>query len=267
MDVHEEQNQNCLGDHLYNSKNSSYCFDCKDLEDCKYCARLIGPTKTCMDYSSWGDRAELIYQSVSCGDGVYNLKFCSNCTTNNSNLEYCYQCTGCDECFGCTSLKKKKFCILNKQYSEGEYRELVKRIKDEMEEYGEFFPKDLCPHGYNNTLAMDEFPLTKEEALEEGYKWHDPEEQDVGAEGALECDECGKEFKYIPQEMAFYEKMKVPAPKVCPLCRHKARQKARNPIELWERDCGRCGESVKSSISLDRAEKVYCKQCYLSEVY
>ncbi len=246
------KNQNSTGDHLYNSKNSTACFDCKDLEDCSYCTRLIGPAKDCHDYTSWGDRAELIYQSVSCGDGVYNLKFCSNCTTNNSNLEYCYQCTGCDECFGCVSLRKKKFCIFNKQYEESEYHEVKQRIVDHMRasgEYGEFFPKDFCLHGYNTTLAMDESPLSREEALAQGYKWSGPIENEVGASKACSC---GKNFKLIPQEIAFYKKMELPEPQKCQLCRHKARQAKRNPVELWKRDCGHCKEPMMTSISPDR---------------
>jgi hypothetical protein len=267
VNVHEEQTQNCSGDHLYNSKNSDVCFDCSGLEDCKYCSRLIGPVKSCMDYSSWGDRAELIYQCVSCGDGVYNLKFCSNCTTNNSNLEYCYQCTGCDECFGCTSLKRKKFCILNKQYSEAEYRKLKARIVSHMREtgeYGDFFPKDFCPHGYNTTLAMDEFPLSREEALAQGWRWSEPIE--INSRGEIIC-ECGKSFNFIPQELAFYERLRVPAPETCQLCRHKARQEKRSRIKLWDKACDKCGENMKTSIPPDDERLIYCKACYLKEVY
>jgi len=266
-DVFEEQNQNCIGDHLYNSKNSSYCFDCKDLEDCKYCVRLFGGIKDCMDYSSWGDKAELIYHSVSCGDNAFNLKFCIHCFGNVTNLEYCYHVVRSSDCFGCVGLKRKKFCIFNKQYSEEEYYVLKDKIIEHMKitgEYGKFHPKGFCAHGYNVTLAMDEFPLSKEEATAEGYKWSESVVGEGG--GDLVC-ECGKSFKLIPQEMAFYERLGIPRPEKCQLCRHKARQKNRNPVELWERDCGRCGEKMMSSVGTDRPEIVYCKQCYLAEVY
>ncbi len=268
-DLHEEQNQNSLGDHLYNSKNSSWCFDSRDLEDCKYCARLIGPVKDSMDYTSWGSKAELVYQSASSGDNAYNMKFCSTCTTNNSNIEYCFSCSACDEVFGCVGLKRKKFCIFNKQYSEEEYRNLKARIIEHMRktgEYGEFFPKKLCPHAYNDTLAMDEFPLSKEEILAAGYKWREAEEI-AKSDLNLTCTACEKSYKLIPQELTFYAQNGIPAPLKCPLCRHKARQKKRNRISLTERNCDNCGKSIMSTVSSERAEKVYCKECYLKEVY
>ncbi|MDD5103184.1 MAG: zinc-ribbon domain containing protein [Candidatus Peribacteraceae bacterium] len=35
-----ERNEHCTGDHLYDSKNAFSCMDCKDLEDCRYCAKV-----------------------------------------------------------------------------------------------------------------------------------------------------------------------------------------------------------------------------------
>jgi hypothetical protein len=78
--------------------------------------------------------------------------------------------------FGCAKLRHKKYCILNKQYSKEEYYEMVEKVKKHMNEmpyvdkkgrvykYGEFFPAELSPFGYNETLAHDFFPLEKEEA-------------------------------------------------------------------------------------------------------
>ncbi len=116
-----EHNENSTGDHLFHSKNSHNCFDSVDLEDCAYCAKLSLGVKTSVDYNSWGNKAELLYQSCSCGDQVYNLKFCVNCQSNMNNCEYCAECFSSSHCFGCVGLKKQKFCILNKKYSESEY--------------------------------------------------------------------------------------------------------------------------------------------------
>ena len=43
--------------------------------------------------------------------------------------------------------------------------------------YGEFFPSELSPFCYNETIAQEYFPLTKEEATEQGYKWKEKEER------------------------------------------------------------------------------------------
>ena len=71
-------------------------------------------------------------------------------------------------------LKRKKYCILNKQYTCEEYEKLREKIVKDMvarEEYGEFFPREMCPYGYNETVAMEYFPIEKEEAVKKGFKW------------------------------------------------------------------------------------------------
>ncbi|USN57484.1 MAG: hypothetical protein H6766_03455 [Candidatus Peribacteria bacterium] len=40
-------------------------------------------------------------------------------------------------------------------------------------ERGEFFHPSLSPFGYNETVAQEYFPLTKDEALARGYKRSD----------------------------------------------------------------------------------------------
>jgi len=63
-------------------------------------------------------------------------------------------------------LNTAKYCILNKQYTKEEYEKLMPKIIEYMEkteEWGEFFPASLSPFGYNETIAMEYFPLTREE--------------------------------------------------------------------------------------------------------
>ena len=53
-----------------------------------------------------------------------------------------------------------------------------------------------------------------------------------------QCNEqCTTAFKIIPQELAFYRKMSLPLPRLCPNCRHYQRLKQRNPLKLWKRRC------------------------------
>ena len=52
--LQEEHNQNCLEIISYNSKNSLYCFDSKDLEDCLYCSKSFLGVPDCMDYTLLG---------------------------------------------------------------------------------------------------------------------------------------------------------------------------------------------------------------------
>lgn len=304
--LHQENNQNCFGDHLYNSKNSFFCFDSKDLEDCKYCVKVSLGIKSSMDYNSWGDKAELIYQTASCGDNIYNLKFCTTCTTNLSDCQYSDQCTKSSHLFGCVGLKNKKYCILNKQYTREQYESLLPRIIDHMKEtgeYGEFFPADICPFGYNETIAMTYFPFTKEQAIKQGFKWTDkpvfsryrgpvtevPDSAEDLKEDItkfiLACSArgdnnkiCQKNYKIIAREFAFYKKLQIPAPKKCPDCRYESRMKKRPPLNIWKRKCAKCNEEIRTTYSPDpasagprygggRSLTVYCEKCYLKEVY
>lgn len=283
--LHENQNENSLGDHLYESKNSNYCFDSKDLEDCKYCAKLSLGVKDSMDYNSWGDKAELVYQCAACGTNIHNLKFCSTCVTNLSYCEYCEQCTSCSNCFGCVGLKHKNYCILNKQYSKEEYENIVPLIMDHMNktgQYGEFFPIDLCEFGYNETIAMDYYTLTKDEALAKGYKWKDTDKKEYQPQkysipedindvsddivnGILACEMCKKNFKIIEPELKFYKSQNIPIPRNCPDCRHLQRMKSRPAPELYKGKCNNCGEEL-STTSLPETKIIYCKKCYLEAV-
>ena len=289
--LQNEHNENSSGNYLYDSKNSFECFDCKDLEDCKYCARVFS-SKTCMDYTAWGDKSELMYQCSTCGDNAHNLKFCSTCVTNNSDLLYCAaHCTSSTNCFGCAGIKKKNYCILNKQYSKEEYETLVPKIIEHMKEageWGEFFPKDHCPFSYNETIAMECFPLAKEEALAKGYKWRDtvdeppdvekkiPAEQlpqaiaeipDDVLNWAVICEKTRRLFRIVQQELVFYRQFNIPLPHLHPDERHNNRIARRNPPILHTRQCENCGKDTETTYAPDRPEKVYCEECYLKEVY
>jgi len=288
--LQNEHNVHSTGNHLYDSKNSYECYDCKDLEDCKWCAKVFS-VRSSVDYTSWGDTAELMYQCAACGDHSYGLKFCTTCTTNNSNLEYCGHCTGSKNSFGCVGLRKKEHCILNKQFTKKEYEELKTRIIGHMKktgEYGEYFPKELCPYAYNETIAMEYFPLTEEEAAAKGYTWRRPNDDMPGVaktvpaarlpqtiakvpddilNWAVTCEESKRPFRIVQQELAYYRQQDLPIPHLHPDIRHNRRQSRREGVRLYERTCNKCGKDIQTTYAPDRPEKVYCEECYLKEVY
>lgn len=262
--LQQEHNENCLGDHLYHSRDSHYCFEAEDLEDCRYCARTTEKIKSCMDYNSWGMGAELIYQSTSCGDNIYNLKFCMTCTSNLSDCEYCSNLSGCSNCFGCIGLKRKSYCILNKQYSKEEYEILRHKIiahMKETKEYGEFFPLDISPFAYNESLVMDFYPLTKEEALNQGYSWFDKDTKEPSKDLPT-CQNCSKNYIVIPQELKFYKQTTLPSPTLCPDCRHLKRQSKRNPKVFWDSTCANCTKQIQTTYDPKRDYVIYCEDCY-----
>ena len=45
-------------------------------------------------------------------------------------------------------------------------------------EWGQFFPAGISPFPYNDSLAQDYFPLTKDEVITQGLKWYDRDVRD-----------------------------------------------------------------------------------------
>lgn len=279
--MHGYHNTGVSGDYITNSKNVRHSFFIDEFENCKYCYWMgLKPTKDCYDFC-WGGAAEEVVEAVAVGYQTSNLRFVYECWPGCFDLTYCAFCSsGSSRLFGCVGLRNKSYCILNKQYTKEEYERLVPRIiehgnrqlyKDSLSRsygYGEFFPSDLSPFAYNETIAQEYYPLTKKEAETQGYKWKDPEPKNYSitkiASGLpdhikdvndsilneiVECahnqqcnEQCTQAFRIIPDELSFYRRMNLPLPRLCPNCRHYERLKQRNPLKLWHRKCMCAGE-------------------------
>lgn len=284
--MHGRQNENVLGDYVYNSKNSINCFDVRHVWDCKYCIWLHN-SKNCYDYYAWGNPAEKCLECLLIGDNAYNVKFSRDCWQNVSNLEYCDLCVSSKNCFGCIGLRNAQFCIFNKQYSESHYKELTAKLRDFMlktHEYGEFFPIQSSPFGYNESVAMQYFPATQEEAKSKKYQWKREEigkylpqdyvvnysiqnTADKIVEEILQCQECHKNYRILEQELDLYRTLRVPIPLKCCECRENTRKNLRNPRKLFSRVCMQCGIKLQSSYAQDYPAIIYCEKCYLAEKY
>jgi hypothetical protein len=142
----------------------------------------------------------------------------------------------------------------------------------------------LSPICYNESPAGFYFPLDKEEVLARGWRWKDPDPRDYAAQNVhlpdtiseatdgilqqtLACAQCGKNYRIIPQEIAFYRKMNIPLPRKCCDCRRGERFNMRNPRRLYLRTCAHCAKPTKTSYPPNRSERVFCIDCYLHEVY
>lgn len=285
-----EQNEDVTGNYLAQCKDCLDCYNVRSCRDCRYCD-IIRDCKDCMDYLCWGDRGERLYECQECGHGTHTMRFCSACYEGIYDLTYCYQCClTAAHCFGCVGIKKKEYCILNKQYSKAEYEELVPRIIEHMKsigEYGEFFPVAISPHCYNETVAQQYFPLSRDEVLKRGWKWRDQLPFTKGKETisyekiperiedvpdsilneVLACEATGKNYRITKQELLFYRSFRIPIPRLHPDERHSRRMALRNPRRLWDRVCQKCGAEIKTSYQPSRPEVIYCERCYLETVY
>jgi hypothetical protein len=184
------RNLNVSGEYISNSKNVLSSYYVNQAEDCKYLQLFFTPdSKDCYDCTLWGEKIELNYECSSVGSNSYNIKFCLRCSNGAKNCEYSLNCSGCSDIFGCSGMRFKQYCILNKQYTKEEYEKLVPRIKEHMTKkpyidklgriykYGDFFPSEFSPFSYNESLAQDYFPLNKENAVNQGYNWMGKEER------------------------------------------------------------------------------------------
>ncbi len=246
--------ENCTGDAIFHSKNCHGCFDVSDCEDSKYLAytpkgiHSYDATFTAPDGVQW-------CYNVGSTVGATNSMSTFLCWYGDALL-YSRECHGCKHCFGCVGLKNKRYCIFNKEYAKEDYEHTVARIIDHMQhtgEWGEYFAPSLSLFGYNETNAMEHFPLQKEEAIARGWQWYDdpqPQQSYLGPAYAipdtidqtdesicqtiLTCDVTGKSYKIIPQEFHFLRTMGLPIPRRCPDQRHLDRLQLRMPRQVRE---------------------------------
>ncbi len=298
--AHIVHSTNSTGDLLTNCKNTHQAFNVQGAENCKFYDFGTMP-KDSYDISMTGEMSECYEGSVVDHSsrnvfGVFSVK--------SQDIRYTQHCHSGKHLFGCVGLRNAEYCILNKQYTKEEYEALVPRISDHMNvmpyedkngcfyPYGENYPIELSPFGYNETFANERFPLPREVAVEKGYAWQDGQQRTTGRETIgseaipetiaetsdtitkeiLACCTCGRNYKIVAQEYVFYTKMNIPIPRNCFHCRHAARSARRNPFHLWKRQCmceetihghdTSCANEFETSYAPSRKEIVYCESCY-----
>jgi hypothetical protein len=269
--AHLTKVENCTGDYITNSKNCHESFVIEGGEDLRHCYFVQMNAKDTYDLCHFGQNIELVYQCQSVGINASNIIFSIEVYNQVQDVLYSDTCyTSVQNVFGCVGLKRRKYCILNKQYSKEEYEALLPKIIEHMKstgEWGQFFPKYMSPFSYTYSDATYHFPKTQEEAEKMGYMWKDDLATTPAGPDSIQCEVTGKNFRLIPQELKFYEKFNLPHPKRCPEQRHLDRFAQRTPPKIWSRLCDKCSKETQSSYSPDRPETLYCSQCYLDEMY
>lgn len=264
------QAEGSSGNVLTNTRNVRDSFFVWDAENVRYGFNVLSAVRDCMDYTLYGDHAELLYECVIVGDRAYHLLFCSDCWDNVANLLYCQFCVSCKDCFGCSGLHGKQYCILNRQYTKEEYEALVPQIITHMQssgEWGEFFPIEASPYPYNHTLAGRYFPLQKDQVERIGLRWYDRDVEEISM--AIEPDslpdglpssddpiivkslKSGRPFKITTQELRRYRQLHVPLPRLTYDERMAERSHLLGGITLFERTCANTGKPMLTTIAPD----------------
>ncbi|MFA6190627.1 MAG: hypothetical protein WC711_03945 [Candidatus Staskawiczbacteria bacterium] len=80
-----------------------------------------------------------------------------------------------------------------------------------------------------------------------------------------QCQNCKQDFIIEPDDFAFYEKMKVPAPTFCSECRLQRKLAFRNERTLYKNICKKCNKSLISMYREGGPMTVYCRDCWYSD--
>lgn len=310
-------NTDVTGEYVSESKNVHYGYLVRGGKDLKYVQyiQFLPPTIDSYDITVWGENNQLAYENMECGNGTYNVHFSLGCYNQVKNIEYSQYCMSSANLFGCVGLRKKEYCIFNKQYSKEAYEALRTRIIQHMQDmpytdkagrvyrYGEFFPMELSAVHYNRTLAIEHFPISREEAVKNNYRWYDAPEQEyrttlkaaelpdaIGEvpdsiiDAILECMQCKKAYRIIPSELAFLRAERIPLPRLCIDCRHNERIAMRSKAVLYQRrcDCNRttvyknqvehvhgsepCPVEYQTAFPPDDPRVIYCLECFYAEI-
>lgn len=271
---------NSDGDNLTNTNNCHSCYIISDCEDCYNTMRGMR-SKSSIDVSGcW--YSELMGNCSSCVGG-YAEKYCAWSSSRFS--EYLDLCIECEYCFGCVGLKKKKYCILNKQYEKDDYEKLKNQIINDMKmrgEYGKFLPYSMSAGPFNFSTSFLYFPETKkEDILKLGGYWEDLDESHI--EGmptsqlsdsindvdericsqALICPETGWRFNIAPNELIFYRQNNIPLPRYHFDFRIKRNLKYTSVLESYPYSCFYCNKNINAYYPPEwRYQKISCEECY-----
>ena len=275
-----------VGDYLFECKNLVQCFEATRTEDSKYCFS-VKFLKDAYDVIGYGYDSELLLECVGVGlsSRVVGTYWASSC----HDIDYSYCVESSEYCFGCDGLRHANYSILNKHYMKEEYQKLRAKIVTELRSkglYGGFFPLEIAPSAYNESVGQENLPLTRGGAEQMGFRWEEDLQMTKGKETLrsddipdhihdvkdsitseiLACISCGRNYRIIPAELELYRKILVSLPRQCFNCRYLERIRARGPFTVYDRICAKCHKQIKTSFAPDRPEIVYCEQCYQAEV-
>jgi hypothetical protein len=276
---------NVIGNNIVDSQNVYWGFEVESCNDYRYGWGGVECRDQIDSSFSFATEKGCEITSSARSNGLYF----SLVGVDSSNVLYSmYTFNNTNDCFGCISLKKNQYCILNKQYTKEEYEVLVPRIIQHMQktgEWGEYFPANISPFAYNETEANRYFPLSKEDVSKCGLVWKEDDKHNIYQgtifeiplnidnvsddilKQILTCRNCSKNYKLNQQELKFYRDFKLPVPTNCHDCRYKCRQSIANLKNLWIRNCTNCNSQTYSVYSNEYQGKVYCEKCYLEAVY
>ncbi len=286
--VHREnfnlRTTNSSGDYLTDCDKCVNCFFWEKSQNCRNHIRGM-KTKDSIDQTfTWNTEMSGNNSGVFGGFGIKHSSW-----SDARYSEYLDLCIECEYCFGCVGLRKKKYCILNKQYSKEEYEKLREQIVRDMQkrgEYGKFLPYSMGLCDYNFSTGIIYFPnITEKEILDkEGY-WS--EENLSSADGisslelpdsiidtkadislqALICPETKYRFNIAPTEYEFHKRKNFALPRLHFDLRIMKAIKKMSIIKSYPYKCFYCEKDIMAYYPPEWGyQKVACEECYKQNI-
>lgn len=126
MDIAFSENSD--GDDLSEVRDTHYSYSSREAENSKFLFFCKHGTRDCYDISFVGFKCELEYEnchSFGGSNAAFGLR-----NFLSQNIRYSEDCHECQNVLGCNGLRKKNYCIFNKQYSKEEYENLMPKIRE-----------------------------------------------------------------------------------------------------------------------------------------
>ncbi|MFA6520226.1 MAG: hypothetical protein WCT44_01310 [Candidatus Paceibacterota bacterium] len=275
---------NSDGDYLLDVKNCHNCNTINDSEDCYNCMRGLREKSNIDANGCW--YSEMLGNCSCCLYG-YAEKY--SVWSSSRYSEYVDLCIECENCFGCVGLKKKKYCILNKQYDKEEYEKIKNQIITDMKkrgEYGKFLPYSMSAGPFNFSTSFLYFPETKkEDILKLGGYWQEIDESHIEGTPTSElpddikdvsddiiikpliCPETGWRFNIAENELAFYRQNNIPLPRKHFDVRTREALKYLTVLRSYPVVCIYCEKNIEAYYPPEwGCQKIACEECYKQNI-
>ncbi len=131
-------------------KDSYLCFNSSYSENCMY-GNATDYSKDCIDNSH-------IKNSERCYECFW-IQNCYQCyftimSVESTNLWFCRDCLGCNDCFGSVNLRNKNYYFFNEKYSKEEYDKKMKEYNLNTREVIEYAHKGECNQGCTKAFRI-----------------------------------------------------------------------------------------------------------------
>ncbi|EKD33417.1 MAG: hypothetical protein ACD_76C00034G0003 [uncultured bacterium] len=285
-----------IGEYLTNVTRVSWGYSCLDgVHDVKNVNYGKGDSYDSADCSGLVDSNNCYYSVNSVRSS--QIKYSYSCQ-DSQKLEYCMQCMNCEDCFGCIGLNRKKFCLLNKQYSEQDYWKLVDEIKCVMlsvGDYGEFLPLSMSTGyfpeagarfvGAPKTIGVEKLGALDFDPNSEGAigmelsqakdiiqvsevpdNINDIDSNEWVGKAVFDPD-FKRRFSYLRPEIEFHKKMGIALSRKHFISRFQSMIEELNNGRLETDNCSNCENEIIVANSLSYPNRtIYCKPCYLQHI-